>query len=118
MKMGELIDLVENTELEKNITLCLIKMHLKFSEDPQRQVPINFTSYVGDASLVEEILGEIYMRVDDFIGSNAFIQTPIWNATWGNHIDVVQLLMRFTEKPNAPRNNGVTPIYISICLLL
>ena len=48
----------------------------------RRQVPINFISYVGDASLVKEILGEIdmvaksiSMRVDDFIGSNVFIQT-------------------------------------------
>ena len=42
----KLIDWVENTELEKNALLCLIKMHQNFQLDPQYQVPIYFTSYV------------------------------------------------------------------------
>ena len=116
----KLIDSVENTELERNVTLCLIKMHKNFTKNTQKQVPINFASAVGDASLVEAILREIdivanstYMRVEDFIGTKAFLQTPIWDATWSNHIEVVQLLMGFTEKPNASRNDGATPIYIA-----
>ena len=116
----KLAGLVENTELEKNVTLCLIKMHQNFPENPQYQVPINFTSNVGDASLVKLILEQIdeaakksSLKVDDFIGTNAFNCTPIWNATWGNHIAVVKLLLNFSETPNAPISNGATPIFIA-----
>ena len=116
----KLINEVENTELEKNVTLCLIKMHQNFPKKSQDQVPINFTSDVGNASLVKLILGQIdlvaksiSMQVEDFIGTNAFDQTPILNATWGNHIEVVKLLMNSTDNPNAPRNDGTTPISIA-----
>ena len=117
----KMIDWVENTELEKNVTLCLIKMHQNFPLHSEDQVPINFTSDVGDASLVKLILGKMeevakstFMQVDDFIGANAFVDTPIFSATWGNHIDVVKLLMNYAKNSNSPRDSdGVTPIYIA-----
>ena len=87
-----LVDLVENTELEKNAILCLIRIHQKFPKSFQYQVPINFTAYIGDASLVELILGQIdmvakttSMQNDDFISTNAFDCTPVWNAAYKSH---------------------------------
>ena len=120
----KMIDWVENTELEKNVTLCLIKMHQNFPLHSEDQVPINFTSDVGDTSLVKLILGKMeevakstFMQVDDFIGANAFVDTPIFSATWGNHIDVVKLLMNYAKNSNSPRDSdGVTPIYIAALL--
>ena len=119
LNWGKLIDIVENTELEKNVTKCLIKMNQNLPVS-QLQVPINFTSYVGDAKLVKLILEQIdkiakstSMQVNDFIGPNAFEMTPIWNATWNNHIEVVKLLMNSTDNPNAPRHDGFTPIFIA-----
>ena len=119
------IDWVENTELEKNALLCLIKMHHQnFQFDPQYQVPIYFTSYVGDASLVKLILGKMdkvakstSMQVDDFINTNAFTYPPLFSATWGNHIEVVMLLLNYAKNLYSKRDvvNGCTPIYLSAC---
>ena len=85
----KLVDLVEKTELEKNAVLCLMKMHQNFLKNAQYQVPINFASKVGDSSLVELILQQIdiaakttSMRNHDFLGTNAFDCTPIWNAAY------------------------------------
>ena len=68
---------VENTELERNAALCLIKMHQNFPKNPQYQVPIHYTSNVGDERLVQLILGQIdmvakttSMKNDDFLGTN------------------------------------------------
>ena len=96
-------------------------MHQNFPLHSEDQVPINFTSDVGDTSLVKLILGKMeevakstFMQVDDFIGANAFVDTPIFSATWGNHIDVVKLLMNYAKNSNSPRDSdGVTPIYIA-----
>ena len=117
-----MIDWVENTELEKNVLLCLIKMHQNFPLDPQDQVPIYFTSEVGDASLVKLILGKMdkvakstSMQVDDFINTNAFTNPPLFTATWGNHIEVVMLLLNYAKNLNSKRDgvNGTTPIFIA-----
>ena len=51
MNWGKLIDTVENTELEKNVIMCLIKIHQNLPI-PQFQFPINFISDAGDAKLV------------------------------------------------------------------
>ena len=59
----KLVAKVENTELEKNAALCLIKMHQNFPKNSQYQVPINFTSKVGDSSLVELIIGQMFGKI-------------------------------------------------------
>ena len=116
----KLVDLVEKIELEKNATLCLIKMYQNFPTNPENQVPINFTAYVGDASLVELIIGQIDLTVkttsmknDDFLSTKAFDCTPVWIAAYGGHTNVVKLLMNVARNPNQPRNDGVTPIFIA-----
>ena len=116
----KLVAEVENTELEKNVALCLIKMHQNFPKNPQYQVPINFTSRVGDERLVELILGQIdmtakstSMRNDDFLSTSAFNYTPVWNAAWKGHTKVLKLLMNVAQNPNAPNNNGATAIFIA-----
>ena len=117
LNWGKLIDNVKGKKLEKNVTLCLIKMHQNFPI-PQYQVPIYVVSKFGDANLVELILEQIpklpLRPINDFIGPNAFDQaTPIWIAALKNHIEVVKLLMKSTDNPNAPCNDGTTPISIA-----
>ena len=34
-------------------------------------------------------------------------------AAHKNHIEIVKLLMEATNNPNAPMNNGLTPIYVA-----
>ena len=116
----KLVVLVENTELEKNAILCLMNMHQNFPKNTQYQVPINFASNVGDSSLVALILQQIdiaakttSMQNDDFLSTKAFDCTPIWNAAYEGHTDVVKLLMNVAQNPNAPKNNGATPIFIA-----
>ena len=114
LNWGKLIDNVKGKKLEKNVTICLIKMHQNFPI-PQYQVPIYVVSKFGDANLVELILEQIpklpSRSIDDFIGPNAFDKsTPIWIAALKNHIEVVELLVNSTDNPNAPRNDGTTPI--------
>ena len=57
----KLVNLVENTELEKNLTMCLVRMHKFFPENKQLQVPIMISSRYGDATLLELILGQVDM---------------------------------------------------------
>lgn len=89
LNWGKLIDNVKVTKLEKNVTIYLIKMHQNLPS-PRYQVPIYVVSKFGDANLVELILEQIpkltSRPINDFIGPNAFYQTPIWIAAWNNLI--------------------------------
>ena len=74
-----LVDLVENTELEKYLTLCLVRMHKLFPKNKQYHVPIMISSRYGAATLLKLILGQIdmvakstSMQIKDFLGTKAF----------------------------------------------
>ena len=118
----KLVDLVENTELEKNFTLCLVRMHKLFHKNKQYQVPIILSSRYGDATLLKLILGQIdmvakstSMQIKDFLGTKAFDITPMCYAfaSHQNCIEVVKLLMNYDENPNSPSNDGSTPIQMA-----
>ena len=50
LNWGKLIDNVKGTKLDKNVTICLIKMHQKLPS-PQWQIPIFVASNFGDVEL-------------------------------------------------------------------
>ena len=57
IKWRKLINVVENTDLEENMTKCLMKMYQNFSK--WAQAPIHIASKAGEASLVKIILEKI-----------------------------------------------------------
>ena len=107
IKWRKLINVVENTDLEENITKCLMKMYQNFSK--WAQAPIHIASKAGEASLVKIILE----KIDSSMEKNEFGNTPMILAAGRGFFEVVKTLITFTDIPNAPANDGVTPIHIA-----
>ena len=42
-------------------------------------------------------------------------KTPIYDAAFCNHADIVKILASLTDNPNAPIQNGNTPIQVAAC---
>ena len=71
IKWRKLINVVENTDLEENMTKCLMKMYQNFSE--WAQAPIHIASKAGEASLMRIILE----KIDPSMEQNEFGNTPM-----------------------------------------
>ena len=104
----QLIHITENSLLEKNLVLCIIKMS-KISTDFMNY-PIHMASAAGDLDLVRLILS--YTNSPNS-PSNGW--TPLHYAARFGHIEIVKTLMAITESHNERMRDehGNTPIHFA-----
>ena len=105
-----LIELLEDTDLEHKVTLCLIKLH---KEAPKTmQSPIHMASKSGYLELVKFILEQVSPVLTEDQDGNS----PIHGAAKYGHNEVVKLLINHTENPIALGHKRKTPIhYAAMC---
>ena len=101
---NKLIQMLQGSNLEQNLTMCLIKMQ-KYSW--HFTYPLLWISSVGDLDLVQFILQHEKL----FQFKSLLKESPIHLAAKNGHIEVVKTLMACTDNPNAPNEYGETPIH-------
>ena len=71
--------------------------------------PIHLAAWFGLTQSVERLMDKYDSPIDYIetsIGGN-----PIHYAAWNGHLEIVMILAKFTDVPNAPNNLGQTPIH-------
>ena len=106
----KLVQMVENTCLEKNVALCLFKMHkVAYNMRNAYQSPLHKASEIGDLDLVQFILNHINPKqVKD-----RFSYSPIYLAAGNGHLEVVKALKLCNKNPNAKNKNWSTPLQVA-----
>ena len=105
MNWIKLADLVENSNPNEELLVCLIKMNKNFSD--WGQPPIHAASKIGASSLVQMIL----KHIDYSVGPNQLGNTPMMLAATRGHLEVMKLLISSTDQPNVPDKYGETPLH-------
>ena len=135
---NKLIQMLQGTNLEQKLTLCLMKM-LK-EESSYFTDPLVWASKVGDLVLVQFMLKhkELFqywinyaIRVAAIYGQTDVVKalvactdnpnapddmgwTPILLAANKGHTEVVKFLVNCMDNPNAPDNNENTPMHFAV----
>ena len=106
----ELIQSVEEKDfsLEENVTKALMKMH---NRTIIKQLPLFVVSAIGDLPLTKFIIENVDSEVTRNDPEKIEVGgTPIHNAAYGGHIDVMKLLIAETYNPNPLDNKGMSPL--------
>ena len=101
---NKLIQMLQGTNLEQNLTLCLMKMQ---KEDSRYfTYPLVWASIVGDLTLVQFMLE--HKELFQYWINSAIRVAAIYGQT-----DVVKALVACTDNPNGPNNDGETPLHFA-----
>ena len=100
---NKLIQLLQGTNLEKNLTLCLIKMHYKDSW--YFTSPLRWISKVGDLALVQ-----VMFEHKQLFQINCLFK-EIYVAASNGHTEIVKALVAGSDKPNVHHMFGWTPMH-------
>ena len=106
----ELIQSVEEKDfsLQENVTKALMKLHHRTII---KQLPLFVVSAIGDLSLTKFIIENVDSEVTRNSSEKTDVGgTPIHNAAYGGHLDVMKLLIAKTHNPNPVDKRGISPL--------
>lgn len=79
--------------------------------DSCKKSALHFAAFQGSSQAIQELVGPLEQEINSLDTSG---DTPLHNAVYNQHIEVVELLLEKGADPNILNSNGLSPLHIAM----